>query len=125
MNAILFLGFFISYSNILKYSFPLGIFYLCSVISINFIIYFIYSKFFSNYIIDEEKEKELLFSSCLKKQKTEDILKDCSICYDETSIKNLYELNCSCLDKFYHQECLKQWLCKSGSCPFCRKEMYL
>lgn len=125
MNVLLFLGFFISYSNILQYSFPLGIIYLFSVISINFLVYSIYEKFFENYKTDEENEKELLFHSCLKIQKKGEVMKDCSICYDETPIKNLYELNCSCRDKFYHKDCLKQWLCKSGSCPFCRKKMYL
>ena len=125
MNPLLFIGFFISYSNILHFSFPLGIAYLLTVIFINFLVYIIYEKFFENYKTEEEKEKELLFTYCLKIQKKDETIKECSICFDETPIKNLYELNCSCLDKFYHKDCLKKWLCKSGSCPFCRKEMYL
>lgn len=128
MNYLLFIGFFISYSNILQFSFPLGISYLLSVIFINFLVYIIYEKFFENYKTEEEREKQLLFEYCLKKQKKDkvsNIIKECSICYDETLIKNLYEIDCSCLDKFYHKECLKKWLCKNGSCPFCRKKMFL
>lgn len=125
MNVILFLGFFISYVNILHYSFPLGIGFLCSVIIINISIYYLYYNFFSNYKKEIQNEKELLFFSCLKqKTKEKKDKKECSICYEETLIKNLYELNCSCHDKFYHQDCLQQWLYKGGSCPFCRKKMY-
>ena len=125
MNLILFFGFFISYINILHYSLPLGITFLCSAILLNLSIYFIYYKFFADYKFENQQEKELLFFSCLKKKKDDNLsIKECSICYEETSIKKLYELNCSCLDKFYHEDCLKQWLYKGGSCPFCRKQMY-
>jgi hypothetical protein len=126
MNVILFVGFFLSYINILNYSIPLGVCFLFSAILLNICIYFIYHKFFMNQKFENQQEKELLFHSCLKKKKSKEKYdeKECSICYEESSTKKLYELNCSCRDKFYHQECLKQWLYKAGSCPFCRKKMY-
>ena len=125
MNAILFIGFFLSYINILHYSFPLGIGFLCSAILLNISIYFLYYKFFTNYKLENQEEKELLFFSCVKKKsKEKNKVKECSICYEESPFDTLYELDCSCLDKFYHEDCLKQWLYKAGSCPFCRKQMY-
>jgi hypothetical protein len=57
----------------------------------------------------------------------------CVICLEQTSKKlsaciflnsenvSLKKI-CSC-DCVVHQECLNQWLCKSESCPICRKKM--
>ena len=72
--------------------------------------------------LKENKEK---CEHLLKRLKNIKSNEECSICFDETPITNLYELKCSCRNKFYHKDCLKKWLCKSGSCPFCRKKMYL
>ena len=83
MNVILFIGFFVSYVNILHYSIPLGIGFLFSVILIKFCIYYIYYKFFTNYKKDIQNEKELLFFSCLKnKDRNENLneIRECSVC---------------------------------------------
>ena len=123
MKVILFFGFFVSYVNILRYSFPLGIGFLFSIIIMNIVFHFLYYNFFKSYKEDIQNEKILLFQSSLK-EINPNINTDCVICFDRCSTKDIVSLNCSCQDKYYHYDCLKKWLCKNGSCPFCRKKMF-
>jgi hypothetical protein len=125
-KTIFFFGFLLSYINIINYSFPLGIIFLFSTIFLNFIVYFLYKKFFYKLQEHFQIEKELLFYQYLKSK--EETLKNkysksnpCIICFDDFTTLDICELNCSCINKFYHEKCLKSWIEKKSSCPICRK----
>jgi hypothetical protein len=106
-KTIFFFGFLLSYINIINYSFPLGIIFLFSTIFLNFIVYFLYKKFF--YKLQEHFQIEKAKSN------------SCIICFDDFTNLDICELNCSCINKFYHEKCLKSWIEKKSSCPICRK----
>jgi hypothetical protein len=48
----------------------------------------------------------------------------CAICLEEfedgDSVQNL---NCECKEKFYHKDCISQWLKQASSCPSCRSNL--
>lgn len=127
-NTIFFFGFLLSYINIINYSFPLGITFLFSTILLNLIVYILYNKFFNDLHNHFQIEKELLFYQYLKSR--EKTLKNvhsksnpCIICFEDFNDSDICELDCSCLNKFYHEKCLKAWIEKKSSCPICRKYM--
>lgn len=127
-TTIFFFGFLLSYINIINYSLPLGISFLFSTILLNLIVYMLYKKFFDELHDHFLMEKELLFHQYLKSK--EETLKNehfksnpCIICFEEFTNSDICELDCSCLNKFYHEKCLKSWIEKKSSCPICRKYM--
>lgn len=127
-NTIAFFGFLLSYINILNYSFPLGVSFLISTIIINFVVYTLYKRFFNDLQGHFELEREMLFFQFLK-SKTETLKNKhvksnpCIICFENFVDSDICELNCNCLNKFYHETCLKTWIEKKNSCPICRKYM--
>lgn len=127
-QTILFFGFLLSYINIINYSFPLGVSFLVSTIVVNFFVYLFYKNFFNDLNEHFGIETEMLFFQFLKSKK--ETMKNkhnnsspCIICFEELDDSNICELNCSCLNKFYHENCLKKWIEKKNSCPICRKYM--
>jgi hypothetical protein len=87
-----------------------------------------YKKFFNDLQSNFEIEKNLLFYQYLKSkqqtlQNTHSKSNPCIICFEDFSDYDICELNCSCLNKFYHEKCLKMWIEKKSSCPICRKFM--
>lgn len=127
-TTVIFFGFLISYINIINYSLPLGISFLISTIIVNLLVYMFYKKFFNSLHEHFGIETELLFCQFLKSKK--ETLKNshknsnpCIICFEEFKDNDVCELNCSCLNKFYHEKCLRTWIEKKNSCPICRKYM--
>lgn len=44
----------------------------------------------------------------------------CQICFEPIEkMEEVYKLNCSCKDKYYHEDCIFNWFQKKNSCPFC------
>lgn len=112
--------------NIVHYSIPLGISFLFFIIFLNFCIYLFYKTYFTQLQRTFDFEKKVLFEQFLKpKNKT---LKNkhrnssnCIICFEKMNDNSICELDCHCLDKFYHIQCLRSWIQKKSSCPICRK----
>ena len=61
-----------------------------------------------------------LFKDFLKDFHTE-IYTSCSICLEEFKLEESIRVtNCN---HIFHHKCIEEWICKSPTCPLCRKNL--
>ena len=119
---------FFSFYNIYNFSKFLSCLVIFSTFFLHVGILSLYHEFFKRLRDELQMQRENIFLHSMKKI----ILLDnrsnsqCEICFEPIEkMEEVCKLNCSCKDKYYHEDCIFNWFQKKNSCPFCRTSFQL
>ena len=134
------LGLFLSFSRLYESSKPLCISFICVTILLHLCFFLVYERLFRSLSNEFKTQRENILYSCMTRKNLNDEgdnnndnndnndnnniqIHQCEICFEaiEKHKNDCVELKCSCKDKFYHEDCIKNWfLTSKNTCPFCR-----
>lgn len=116
---------FLSFYHIYEFSKSLSCFVILFTFFLHVFIFSIYSDYFETLKRELKKQRENIFLQSMKKVilVNNAMSSQCEICFDTIEeMEEVCKLNCQCIDKYYHEECIFNWFQKKNSCPFCREK---